>query len=163
MWADLVTWPWFTMSLWKRHFHVSVPKLQYISLYVGDFLKQFFSSTFKLTQHYATHIKFCFTVYGNPLMWAAKCQSESREVKSSNENEYIHKQQYILTHPHTILQTNLDLPKIWESFTKQLNILTRKLGQNLASTKSFPYSSSRQSFQPRGWLAFTTPCQSLRA
>lgn len=95
------------MSLWKRHFHVFVPNLQYISLYVGDFLIQFFSSTFKLTQHYATHIKI-----GNPLVWAAKCQSESREAKSSNENEYRHKQQYILTHPHTILQTNLDLPKI---------------------------------------------------
>lgn len=46
---------------------------------------------------------------------------------------------------------------------KKLNFLSRELWQNLAPKESFPYSSSWQSFQPKGWLSSTTPCHTLRA
>lgn len=46
---------------------------------------------------------------------------------------------------------------------KKFNTLSRENGQNLAQKESLPHSFSEQSFQPKGRLPSTTPCQSLRA
>lgn len=89
----------------------------------------------------------------------AKCQSASKEVKSRSENGDLHKQQYIPTHPYTDLQTNPNLPKIWEIFTEEIEFpIQRTMAESCPKGKlSLFFLLAELSAQGLALLYYTLP------